>query len=69
MVFFCDLLWSNPFKDVKGWGMNDRGVSYTFGAKIVTGFLQKHDVDHGLSKNQNIDNQFFPNGGSTRDGP
>ncbi|KVH99406.1 hypothetical protein Ccrd_022360, partial [Cynara cardunculus var. scolymus] len=44
--FFYDLLWLDPFKAVKGWGMNDHGVSYTFGAKIVTGFLQKHDVDH-----------------------
>uniref|UniRef100_A0A5B7ARX0 Serine/threonine-protein phosphatase n=1 Tax=Davidia involucrata TaxID=16924 RepID=A0A5B7ARX0_DAVIN len=41
----CDLLWSDPSKDVKGWGMNDRGVSYTFGADIVTEFLQKHDLD------------------------
>ncbi|KAF2287656.1 hypothetical protein GH714_002145 [Hevea brasiliensis] len=22
----CDLLWSDPSKDVQGWGMNDRGV-------------------------------------------
>ncbi|GJV21075.1 serine/threonine-protein phosphatase PP1 isozyme 3-like protein isoform X1 [Tanacetum coccineum] len=41
----CDLLWSDPCKDVKGWGMNDRGVSYTFGADVVTGFLHKHDLD------------------------
>ncbi|XVE92197.1 hypothetical protein REPUB_Repub01dG0076300 [Reevesia pubescens] len=24
----CDLLWSNPGRDTKGWGMNDRGVSF-----------------------------------------
>lgn len=41
----CDLLWSDPSKEVKGWGMNDRGVSYTFGADKVTEFLQKHDLD------------------------
>ena len=23
----CDLLWSDPDKDVQGWGENDRGVS------------------------------------------
>ncbi|KAL7170146.1 hypothetical protein ACSBR2_035075 [Camellia fascicularis] len=23
----CDLLWSDPGRDVKGWGMNDKGVS------------------------------------------
>ncbi|KAB5512018.1 hypothetical protein DKX38_029046 [Salix brachista] len=41
----CDLLWSDPSKDVQGWGMNDRGVSYTFGPDKVTEFLQKQDLD------------------------
>ena len=41
----CDLLWSDPDRDVKGWGMNDRGVSYTFGAYTVSEFLTKHDLD------------------------
>ena len=41
----CDLLWSDPGKDVKGWGMNDRGVSFTFGADTVSEFLAKHDLD------------------------
>lgn len=41
----CDLLWSDPDKDVMGWGENDRGVSYTFGADIVGKFLHKHDLD------------------------
>jgi serine/threonine-protein phosphatase PP1 catalytic subunit len=41
----CDLLWSDPGKDAQGWGMNDRGVSYTFGADKVSEFLQKHDLD------------------------
>lgn len=41
----CDLLWSDPEKDLQGWGENDRGVSYTFGADIVTKFLAKHDLD------------------------
>jgi len=41
----CDLLWSDPGKDVQGWGMNDRGVSYTFGADKVSEFLEKHDLD------------------------
>ncbi|KAL0376927.1 UNVERIFIED_CONTAM: Serine/threonine-protein phosphatase PP1 [Sesamum calycinum] len=30
-----DLLWSDPSKDVQGWGMNDRCISYTFGADKV----------------------------------
>ena len=41
----CDLLWSDPSKDVQGWGMNDRGVSYTFGPDKVAEFLQKQDLD------------------------
>ena len=41
----CDLLWSDPDKEVTGWGENDRGVSYTFGQDIVAKFLHKHDFD------------------------
>ena len=41
----CDLLWSDPDKDVSGWGENDRGVSYTFGADVVSKFLDDHDLD------------------------
>ena len=26
----CDLLWSDPDKNVDGWGANERGVSFTF---------------------------------------
>lgn len=41
----CDLLWADPDKDVKGWGLNERGVSYIFSAAKVTEFLEKHDLD------------------------
>lgn len=41
----CDLLWSDPDRDIEGWGENDRGVSYTFGADKVAEFLKKHDLD------------------------
>ena len=41
----CDLLWSDPDKEVNGWGENDRGVSFTFGAEVVSKFLHKHDLD------------------------
>lgn len=41
----CDLLWSDPDKDQMGWGENDRGVSFTFGAEVVGKFLHKHDFD------------------------
>ncbi|MES1908496.1 MAG: hypothetical protein MHM6MM_001419 [Cercozoa sp. M6MM] len=41
----CDLLWSDPEKDISGWGESDRGVSYTFGTDVVNKFLEKHDLD------------------------
>ena len=41
----CDLLWSDPDRDILSWGENDRGVSYTFGGDVVARFLKKHDLD------------------------
>jgi serine/threonine-protein phosphatase PP1 catalytic subunit len=41
----CDLLWSDPDKDITGWSENDRGVSFTFGPDVVARFLLKHDLD------------------------
>lgn len=41
----CDLLWSDPDKEIAGWGENDRGVSYTFGADVISKFLNTHDLD------------------------
>ncbi|CAD8103954.1 unnamed protein product [Paramecium sonneborni] len=41
----CDLLWSDPDKDVQGWADNERGVSYVFSQEIVQVFLKKHELD------------------------
>jgi serine/threonine-protein phosphatase PP1 catalytic subunit len=41
----CDLLWADPDKDITGWAESDRGVSFIFGADVVTSFLQKMDLD------------------------
>jgi len=41
----CDLLWSDPEKDISGWLENDRGVSFIFGADVVHAFLRKQDMD------------------------
>jgi serine/threonine-protein phosphatase PP1 catalytic subunit len=41
----CDLLWSDPDKEVEYWGESDRGVSFTFSAEIVDRFLRAHDLD------------------------
>ncbi len=41
----CDLLWSDPDKNINDWGENERGVSVTFSANIVESFLDKFDLD------------------------
>jgi serine/threonine-protein phosphatase PP1 catalytic subunit len=41
----CDLLWSDPDADANGWCENERGVSYTFGADVLSNFLKKHELD------------------------
>lgn len=41
----CDLLWSDPDTESQGWGENERGVSFVFGAEIIAVFLKKHDLD------------------------
>ena len=56
----CDLLWSDPDKDVQGWGENDRGVSFTFGADVVSKFLNRHDLDLICRAHQvNFEDFFF----------
>jgi serine/threonine-protein phosphatase PP1 catalytic subunit len=41
----CDMLWSDPDKNISNWGENDRGVSYTFGKYIISKFLEKNQLD------------------------
>ena len=41
----CDLLWSDPESNDKGWSENDRGVSFTFNEKVVENFLSCNDLD------------------------
>ncbi|KAL1773878.1 serine serine/threonine-protein phosphatase PP1-alpha catalytic subunit [Sigmodon hispidus] len=57
----CDLLWSDPDKDVQGWGENDHGVSFTFEAEVVAKFLHKHDFDLICHAHQVVENgyEFF----------
>lgn len=59
----CDLLWSDPSKDIQGWGPNERGVSYTFGADKVTEFLRKNDLDLICRAHQVVEDgyEFFAN--------
>jgi len=41
----CDLLWSDPDKDVTQWEENERGVSYCFGPNVLQQFLNRADID------------------------
>lgn len=59
----CDLLWSDPDKEIKGWGENDRGVSFIFGPEILSIFLKKQDLDLICRAHQVIEcgYEFFAN--------
>ena len=59
----CDILWSDPEQDSIGWGENDRGVSFTFGADIVNSFTKKHDIDLICRAHQVVEDgyEFFCN--------
>jgi serine/threonine-protein phosphatase PP1 catalytic subunit len=57
----CDLLWSDPDGNITGWGENDRGVSFVFGADIVTNFLEIQDLDLLVRAHQVVEDgyEFF----------
>jgi len=57
----CDFLWSDPDKDIVGWGENDRGVSFTFGPDVVAQFLKRHDFDLIVRAHQVVEDgyEFF----------
>jgi len=59
----CDLLWSDPDKDVQGWGDNDRGVSYTFGADSVKKFNERFNMELVARAHQCVEDgyEFFAN--------
>ena len=37
----CDLLWSDPDKDVNEYDENDRGISVIFGEKLYKNLIKK----------------------------
>ena len=68
-----DLLWSNPDKEVMGWGENYHieqhnskarfKCSFTFGSEIVSKFLAKHDMDLVVRGHELVEDgyEFFAN--------
>lgn len=59
----CDLCWADPSIDLDGWGENERGVSYVFGADVVSHFLDKMDFDLICRAHQVVEDgyEFFAN--------
>ena len=59
----CDLLWSDPEKNFKGWGHNDRGVSYVFGEDVVEKFVKDNNIDLICRAHQVVEDgyEFFAN--------
>jgi len=57
----CDLLWSDPDKDIQGWDENDRGVSFTFGPDVIADFLKEHELDLVCRAHQVVEDgyEFF----------
>ena len=41
LTYITDLMVISNLK--KGWGENDRGVSFVFGVDVVSSFLETHD--------------------------
>jgi serine/threonine-protein phosphatase PP1 catalytic subunit len=59
----CDLLWSDPEKDLYGFSDSDRGVSVVFGEQVVYDFNKRNDLDLIVRAHQVVDEgyEFFAN--------
>ena len=57
----CDFLWADPDACTQGWAESERGVSYTFGADVVSKFLEDHDFDLMVRAHQVVEDgyEFF----------
>jgi len=57
----CDLLWADPDPETQGFGVNDRGVSFTFGPDVVEDFLKRHEFDLIVRAHQVVEDgyEFF----------
>ena len=60
----CDLVWSDPDKNISGFEENeDRGVSFVFGKDVVADFIKKNDLDLVCRAHQVVEDgyEFFAN--------
>merc|ERR1712224_868772 len=54
----CDLLWSDPDSDLRGWAESDRGVAYIFGPDVVVNFVKAHNLDLICRAHQVVEDGF-----------
>ena len=61
VCFSSKLLFAAIFLYMQGWGENDRGVSFVFGADVVHTFLETHDLDLVVRAHQVVEDgyEFF----------
>ena len=50
----CDLIWSDPLEEHDGWEESRRGISFQFGADIVSNFREKNNLSLIVSSLQVI---------------
>jgi serine/threonine-protein phosphatase PP1 catalytic subunit len=57
----CDLLWSDPEKDVEDWAPNERGISVLFNENIIKKTIEDLDIDLICRAHQVVENgyEFF----------
>ena len=57
----CDLLWSDPEKDVEDWAPNERGISVLYTENIIEKTLDNLDIDLICRAHQVVENgyEFF----------
>ena len=58
-----DLLWSDPEKGCRGWGTNERGISFVFGEDVVDEIWENLDIDLICRAHQVVEDgyEFFNN--------
>lgn len=60
----CDLLWADPSTAKSDtWNVNDRGISFVFGEKVVNQYLATYDLDLIVRAHQVVEEgyEFFAN--------
>ena len=60
----CDLVWSDPSYEIAtNWGVNERGVSYTFSKDVLIEFTEKNELDLVCRAHQVVEEgyEFFAN--------